>query len=74
MGGVKKLFSSSAPELPDPAPLPNEADQEPEAEAVRDDERRKIRARRSMSGTLLSNPIAGNAPTGNAGGLLGRSG
>lgn len=73
MGGVKKLFSSETPSLPDPEPLPKESDQEPEAEAARDEEQRKIKARRSMSGTLLSNPLTSNA-SGNAGGLLGRSG
>ena len=70
---VSSLFgggaSYSAPSAPDYDPVP-----------VRDAERRKLRARRGMGGTLLTSPLGVNGTTGGAnaspsvGGLLGRNG
>ena len=50
---------------------------EPEAETVRESERRKIKARRAMSGTLLTSPLGVNGSSGGSSGgsgpgLLGR--
>lgn len=78
MGSVKKLFGfgNTSIATPEPAPLPKESDQEPEAEAARNEALRKIKARRSMSGTLLRNPLGGSATTtssANPQGLLGRA-
>lgn len=54
---------------------PREAEQETEASSVRDEERRKLRQRRLMGGTLLSSPLGqsgGVSSTGSS--LLGRIG
>ncbi|MBQ9536615.1 MAG: hypothetical protein IJU79_02370 [Desulfovibrionaceae bacterium] len=59
-----------APEVPETTPVPSaEETQEPVSKAVREEERRKIRSRRAMGGTLLTSPLG---VTGNKGGLLGR--
>ena len=90
---VSSLFgggaSYSAPSAPDYDPVPvREAEADPESASVRDAERRKLRARRGMSGTLLTSPLGVNGTTGgttggttvgatpslSVGGLLGRSG
>ena len=82
MGGVASaiggLFglggapSVSAPEY-DPIPV-REEEVEPESGAVRDAERRKLRARSGMSGTLLTSPlgVSGSSSGGKSSGLLGR--
>lgn len=64
-----------APPAPEVDPIPvREAESEPESQAVRDAERRKLLARRGMSGTLLTSPLGVNGGTTNGGsGLLGRS-
>lgn len=69
MGG---LFGAAyeAPEVPEPEPMPNYEEQEPVSQAVRDEERRKLRSRRLMSGTLLTSPLG--TTTNSASGLLGR--
>lgn len=69
--GVQKAPSISSPSY-DPVPV-REAEVEAESSAVRDAERRKLQARRGMSGTLLTSPlgVTGTAPA--ASGLLGRS-
>lgn len=80
MGSVGKMLFGigNNPTTPEPEPLPKQSDQEPEAEAARNAELRKIKARRSMSGTLLSNPLDGSASSTTSGinpqGLLGRPG
>lgn len=68
----QKAPSVSAPAY-DPVPM-REAEAEPESAAVRDAERRKLQARRSMSGTLLTSPLGTSGTTGSstASGLLGR--
>ena len=82
---VSSLFgggaSYSAPSAPDYDPVPvREAEADPESASVRDAERRKLRARRGMGGTLLTSPRGVTGPTGSAtaspsvGGLLGRNG
>ncbi len=82
---VSSLFgggaSYSAPSAPDYDPVPvREAEADPESASVRDAERRKLRARRGMGGTLLTSPLGVNGTTGGAnaslsvGGLLGRNG
>ena len=82
---VSSLFGGgaaySAPSAPDYDPVPvREAEADPESASVRDAERRKLRARRGMGGTLLTSPLGVNGTTGGAnpspsvGGLLGRNG
>lgn len=81
MGSVGNAIGSlfgggKAPSISSPAydPVPvREA--EAESSAVRDSERRKLQARRGMSGTLLTSPLGttgSSSPA--ASGLLGRSG
>ena len=59
------------PEVPDVAPMPTQEEQEPVGKAVREEERRRIRARRGMGGTLLTSPL-GTTGASRSGGLLGR--
>ena len=83
MGSVGNAIGSlfgggKAPSISSPAydPVPvREAEAEAESSAVRDSERRKLQARRGMSGTLLTSPLgtAGSSSPA-ASGLLGRSG
>lgn len=71
--GVQKAPSISSPAY-DPVPV-REAEVEAESSAVRDSERRKLQARRGMSGTLLTSPLGTTGSTSSAAsGLLGRSG
>ncbi len=62
--------SSPDPVQYDPVPVREEA-KEPEAKAVRDNERRKTAARRGMSGTILTSPLGVSGQGGSR--LLGRS-
>ena len=78
---VSSLFgggaSYSAPSAPDYDPVPvREAEADPESASVRDAERRRLRARRGMGGTLLTSPLGvnGTNPSPSVGGLLGRNG
>lgn len=75
-------YSAPDPVRYDPVPV-RENENEPESQAVREAERRKLRARRGMSGTLLTSPLGvsggvNGGVSGNAGGpgasngLLGR--
>ncbi len=82
MGGVvDSLFGGGydAPDTPDYDPVPvREQAAEPASRAVREAERRKLKARRAMSGTLLTSPLGttgGGSGVGGSGGsgLLGRS-
>ena len=70
-GGQK--YSAPDPVQYDPVPV-RETEAEPESAAVRDSERRKLQARRGMSGTLLTSPLGTTGTTGSttASGLLGR--
>ena len=83
MGSVGNAIGSlfgggKAPSISSPAydPVPvREAEAEAESSAVSDSERRKLQARRGMSGTLLTSPLGttgSSSPA--ASGLLGRSG
>ena len=85
MGGiVSSIFGMGQQyEAPDPikyAPMPTRAEAaDPESESARESERRKIKARRAMSGTLLTSPLGVNGSSGSSGGsgssgpgLLGR--
>ena len=46
---------AGAPDLPETTQAPTASEKmEPEAQAVRDEERRRLRSRRAFSGTLLS--------------------
>ena len=71
-GGQK--YSAPDPVQYDPVPV-RETEAEPESAAVRDSERRKLQARRGMSGTLLTSPLGTTGTTGSttASGLLGRN-
>lgn len=79
MGGVVSgIFGSShsSPSTPDYEPVPvREEESEPESKAAREAERRKLKARRGMSGTLLTSPLGVSGGTGKTGasGLLGRT-
>ena len=75
-GAVSSLFgggyNAPDPVKYDPAPA-RETAQEPESEAVRNEEKRKLRARRGMSGTLLTSPLGTTgASSGGSSGILGR--
>lgn len=80
MGGViSSIFggqsSAPAPVVYEAEAAPREAEQEAEASNVRDEEKRKLRQRRQMGGTLLTSPLGvtgGANSTGTS--LLGRSG
>ena len=80
MGSVGNAIGSlfgggKAPSISSPAydPVPvREAEVEAESSAVRDSERRKLQARRGMSGTLLTSPLGTTGTTSTASGLLGR--
>lgn len=81
MGGViSSIFgggqqSSPTVVVPEAEVMPTEQAQEPEAQAVRDEEQRKIRARRGMAGTVLTSPLGMTGGVGSLGNsLLGRSG
>lgn len=58
-----------APEVPETTPMPTADEVEPVSKYVRDEERRRIRQRRSMGGTLLTSPLG---TTGASNGILGR--
>ena len=66
--------SYEAPEIPETTPMPSSSEsQEPVSKSVREEERRRLRARRSMSGTLLTSPLGTNSNSANGpSGLLGR--
>ena len=49
-------YDEPTPPTPEPVPTPEEA-KEPEAKVIRDEERRKLMARRYLSGTVLSQPL-----------------
>ena len=58
--------------MPEPEPVPTVAEtQEPVSKAIREEERRRIKGRRAMSGTLLTSPL-GTTGSGSGNGLLGR--
>lgn len=79
MGGViSSIFgggaSSPSPVVYEAEAAPREVEHEAEATNVRDDEQRKIRARRQMGGTLLTSPLGTVGSVGSSGAsLLGRS-
>lgn len=78
-GGGQK-YEAPAPVQYDPVPV-REAEAEPESLAVRDAERRRLQARRGMSGALLTSPLGAGGASGSLGssggsgasGLLGRT-
>lgn len=82
MGGPSGLIGSlfGGGGMPEPEPvkyesLPTAEAGEPEAEAVRDAEARRNRARaQGVRSTLLSNPLGGSGSASNPAGLLGRGG
>lgn len=83
MGGVVKSIGSffmgaqqSAPEPEPIKPAPvREEEAEPESAAVRDEERRKLRQRRGMAGTVLTSPLGtAGAVSSSGSALLGRAG
>ena len=77
-GGFLGLGGSmSTPDYPESEPVPvREAEVDPVSKAVREAEQRKIRARRGMSGTILTSPLGttGSSSYKGSGGLLGHSG
>lgn len=82
MGGViSSIFGfgggQSAPEpvTYEAEAAPREAEREAEASSVRDEEKRKLRQRRQMGGTLLTSPLGVmGGVNGTGASLLGRSG
>lgn len=80
MGGVVDAIfggGGSTPSIvtPEVEQAPRESEQEAVASGVRDEERRKLRQRRLMGGTMLSSPLGqsgGVSSTGSS--LLGRIG
>ena len=69
-GGMK------SPEIPEVKPLPQHEQTEAVAQAVRDEERRKLRARNGgVNATLLTSPLGVSGQDAKSGpGLLGRAG
>ena len=82
MGGggfLSSIFGGgqSAPEpvVYEAESAPREAEQEAEAASTRDEEKRKLRQRRQMGGTLLTSPLGVTGTSNSAGAsLLGQSG
>lgn len=78
MGSIFKGIFGGGSSAPDPVvyeaeQAPREAEQEAVASSVRDEERRKLRQRRSMGGTILTSPLGVSGTVGTAGtSLLGR--
>lgn len=64
-------YSAPDPVQYDPAPA-RETAQEPESSAVRNEEKRKLKARRGLSGTLLTSPLGTTDDKSSGNGLLGR--
>lgn len=63
---------SAGSSAPDVEPMPvRENEAEAESKAARDEEKRKIKARRGMSGTILTSPLGATGE--NGGGILGRT-
>lgn len=71
--GMDMFFNgggASLPEIPEVTPMPSQNEKEAESLAVRDEERRRLRARKSLSNTILTSPLG----TGGGGmGILGRN-
>ena len=65
-----------SPEIPEVKPLPQREQTEPVAQAARDEERRKLRARNGgVNATLLTSPLGASGQDAKSGpGLLGRAG
>lgn len=62
MGGVISSIFGGGQSAPEPVAYeaeaaPREAEQEAEASNVRDEEKRKLRQRRQMGGTMLTSPL-----------------
>ncbi len=80
MGGVVSSIFGSSPSAPAPVTYeaeaaPREAEQEAEAATTRDEEQRKLRRKRLLSGTLLTSASGTTtAPASPGVSLLGRSG
>lgn len=80
MGSViSSLFGGgmSMPKTPEVTPLPQREQTDPVAKSVRDEERRKLRARNGgVNATLLTSPlgVSGQSGQSSAPGLLGRAG
>lgn len=69
-GGAK----APAPVVYEAEAAPREHEQEAEASNVRDEEKRKLRQRRQMGGTLLTSPLGVTGSVASTGtSLLGRS-
>lgn len=79
MNSIGNFFTGVQQSAPEPEPIKpvpiREEEAEPESAAVRDEERRKLRQRRGMAGTVLTSPLGTMGTVSSAGsGLLGRSG
>lgn len=81
MGGGGGLLSgifgggqSSTPSVPEYEAAPvRESETEAEAKSVRDEEKRKLKGRRAMSGTVLTSPLGIVNNAANRNGVLGAS-
>ena len=71
-GGGKGAAPSAPPPLP-PTPIPDTTPQEAVSAAVRDDERRKLRQRQGVGGTVLA-PLGREDQMGGGNTLLGKIG
>ncbi|MBD5608315.1 MAG: hypothetical protein HDQ93_06715 [Desulfovibrio sp.] len=73
-GAISSIFGGgySEPETPEikQQPIP-EQEKEPVSQAVRDAERRKLAARRGMSGTILTSPLGTTGQRSGSLGILG---
>lgn len=78
-GVVGGILGINTPEVPDSVSYeaeaaPREQEQEAEASNVRDEEKRKLRQRRLMGGTVLTSPLGVTGSVASTGAsLLGRS-
>lgn len=74
MGMLSSLFGGGyeAPATPQLTAAPRAEATEPDTAAARDEERRKLRARKLMSGTILTSPL-GVSGGGKGPGILGRT-
>lgn len=78
MGSFDSIFGGgmSTPDLPEETPMPAESvKKDAESAAVRDEERRRLRARKTMGGTILTSPLGTGGSSGSRSGmgLLGRN-
>ena len=62
--------AANEPDMPDYKLPPTEEEKDPIAKSVRDEEQRKLRQRRYLSGTVLTSPLGAQGVSGGGGNSL----